>query len=221
MKYLLEAQNPGKAWRYKNYNKNPGEEDGGNNDTSVTGWAVMALHAAEESGIPIPATAYEGANAWLDEVMSRDDYRVTFGYTEPRKFVYRQPYVTTAAGALVRQFTNQAKGLDGAIAVLTEHLPDGTGKVNYYEWYYGTLVLFQAQGEPWKVWNKALKDALKHVMVYKDGDKNCDWGSADPAKCTWGESGGRVYATACIALCMEVYYRYKVLDTAGGNPAIS
>src|SRR6185369_16735226 len=37
--FLVKAQNPGRAWRYS---VRPGD-----NDTSVTGWAVMALKSAE------------------------------------------------------------------------------------------------------------------------------------------------------------------------------
>ena len=30
----------------------------------------------------------------------------------------------------------------------------------------------------------------------------------------WGDDGGRVYSTACMVMCLEVYYRYdKVFGT--------
>ena len=38
-------------------------------------------------------------------------------------------------------------------------------------------------------------------------------GSWDPIGC-WGDDGGRVYSTAMLAMCLEVYYRYpKVFGT--------
>lgn len=216
VKYLVDAQNPGKAWRYQNYNKTGKvEEEGGNNDTSVTGWVIMALHAAEEAGVPIPPKAYEGANAWLDEVMGqgyKERYDVTYGYYGRHRFVYDQPYVTTAAGVLTRQFTKTDRGIDGAITTLMKRLPTyGKGKTNFYEWYYSTLVIFQYGGEAWKKWNRALIPAICENLHHKETDA-CIWGSMDPDPCTWGRSGGRVYATACAALCMEVYYRYLRLD---------
>jgi hypothetical protein len=62
--FLVEAQNPRKGWRYT--------ARSGDNDTSVTGWCVMALKSAELSSIPVPRAAYEGARTWLDEVTSED-----------------------------------------------------------------------------------------------------------------------------------------------------
>ena len=44
----------------------------------------------------------------------------------------------------------------------------------------------------------------------RDGKDGCLAGSMDP-KDTWGSAGGRVYSTACTALCAEVYYRYSRL----------
>ena len=42
---------------------------------------------------------------------------------------------------------------------------------------------------------------------------SCAEGSWDP-KDPWGEEGGRVYSTALMTLCLEVYYRYpKVFGT--------
>ncbi len=212
IRYLLAAQNPGKAWRYHNYNAGKAAPDGGINDTSVTGWVVMALHAAEEGGIVIPPEAYAGANAWLDEVASEKNYGVMYGYDAKGKFVFNKPFVTTAAGALVRQFTGNMKGVDGAVTVLSSNPPEySEAKANFYEWYYSTLVLFQYGGEPWTKWNEALKKSVCQNLRYKETDA-CVWGSMDPLD-YWGKnSGGRVYSTACAALCMEVYYRYVRLS---------
>jgi len=57
--FVIASQNPGKAWRYS--------AKCGDNDTSVSGWAIMALKSAEMNGLPFPATAYDGALAWLNE----------------------------------------------------------------------------------------------------------------------------------------------------------
>lgn len=68
--YLVSAQNPGKAWRYSHRS--------GDNDTSVTGWAMMALLAARRSGLKFPKSALDGVRAWLDEVT---DAQGRAGYT--------------------------------------------------------------------------------------------------------------------------------------------
>src|SRR6185295_15657099 len=60
--FLVAAQNPGAGWRYG--------VRGGESDTSVTAWAVMALKSAELSGLTFPQSAYEGAVSWLNRVTS-------------------------------------------------------------------------------------------------------------------------------------------------------
>ena len=68
--------------------------------------------------------------------------------------------------------------------------------------------MFQVGGKPWAVWNAHLKtDIVDHqrqdttYCLYK--------GSWDPIG-PWGPDGGRVYSTALMAMCLEVYYRYPV-----------
>jgi hypothetical protein len=55
----------------------------------------------------------------------------------------------------------------------------------------------------WEPWNKALKKAVLDSQRH-DGDEKGSW---DP-KDAWGFPGGRVYSTALMVLCLEVYYRY-------------
>src|SRR5205823_1707818 len=54
----------GKGWRYS--------ARCGDNDSSVTGWAIMALKSAELSELLFPRSAYDGARAWYDEVTESD-----------------------------------------------------------------------------------------------------------------------------------------------------
>ena len=75
---------------------------------------------------------------------------------------------------------------------------------------------FQVGGDPWKKWNDAMKtgiiDSQRHdtdYCMYKGS-----WDPIDP----WGPDGGRVYSTAIMALCLEVYYRYdRVFGTSEGG----
>jgi squalene cyclase len=69
--FTLAAQNPGKGWRYLHRS--------GDNDSSVTGWAVLSLRSAEQAGLAVPASAYDGAVAWFDEVTDENYFRS--GYT--------------------------------------------------------------------------------------------------------------------------------------------
>ena len=203
--YLARCQNPGRGWRYHNYNiaGTPAEEDGAN-DTSVTGWAVMALKSARVAKLAVPDSAFQGASAWLDEVYDAGaDYKATFGYTKKKAFVHKLPQTTTSVGVLVRLLLGQNKGVQEGAATLLERTPDWKA-TNFYYWYYGSLALFQVGGESWAEWNRPMKETLcRHQET-----RGCEDGSWDPAQDRWGESGGRVYTTALGCLCLEVYYRY-------------
>ena len=70
--FVLQAQNPYGAWRY-NYPPN------GDNDTSVTGWMVMALKSAKMSGLTIDDGALMSALTWVDQMTDPISGRT--GYT--------------------------------------------------------------------------------------------------------------------------------------------
>ncbi|MHC4600682.1 MAG: prenyltransferase/squalene oxidase repeat-containing protein, partial [Planctomycetota bacterium] len=69
--FLVECQNPYLGWRY---GKRTGE-----NDTSVTAWAVLALKSAKISGLHVPRESFDGALNWLDKVT--DEVYCKSGYT--------------------------------------------------------------------------------------------------------------------------------------------
>jgi hypothetical protein len=125
----------------------------------------------------------------------------------------------TAEALVCRQFLGVSHDLTTAHEagnfVLTE-LP-GQRDDNVYYWYYGTLGMFQLQGEHWKRWNKSLQESLLHTQR-GDGDARGSW---DPDK-VWGAYGGRVYSTALSTLCLEVYYRFLPLyvEAAGRERAV-
>ena len=79
-----------------------------------------------------------------------------------------------------------------------------TGKVDMYYWYYATLSMFQMGGSYWTAWNNKMKEAIVNSQR-KDGNFAGSWDNVDP----WGEDGGRVYSTAVMTMCLEVYYRYR------------
>ncbi len=79
------------------------------------------------------------------------------------------------------------------------------GSIDMYYWYYGTLAMFQVGGSHWKTWNKHMKGAIvKHQHPKGSGARTGSWDPIGP----WGGDGGRVYSTACMVMCLEVYYRY-------------
>ena len=55
--------------------------------------------------------------------------------------------------------------------------------------------------------------ALLKLITVNGNSPPCFEGSWDPLD-PWGEEGGRVYSTALMVLCLEVYFRYgKVLGS--------
>ncbi|MEO0650505.1 MAG: hypothetical protein AAFZ65_07500, partial [Planctomycetota bacterium] len=91
--------------------------------------------------------------------------------------------------------------------------PGGGGRIDMYYWYYATYAVYQLSdkmGSAWSKWERALEDA---VLSSQRSSPPCFEGSWDPMG-PWGEEGGRVYSTALMVLCLEVYFRYgKVLGS--------
>jgi len=208
--FLIAAQNPGKGWRYSH--------KCGDNDSSVTGWAVMALRSAELSGLPLPKTAYDGARAWFDEVTDETG-RAGYNFKGSGKVStpnlnedFEHHETMTAIGMTARIFMDRNRGdarLAGGCDLLLRDKPkwDGTF-IDFYYWYFGSFALFQfdgPQGPKWKSWNESVKDCL--VRNQNAAASGCRAGSWEPVD-RWSGMGGRVYATAINALTLEVYYRY-------------
>ena len=114
----------------------------------------------------------------------------------------------TAEALVCKQFLGiprQNPASDEAGNFLLGELP-GMGERNYYYWYYGTLGMYQLQGEHWRRWNEALTTQLLQSQLTA-GEAAGTWEPND----VWGGYGGRVYSTALATLCLEVYYRYLPL----------
>jgi serine/threonine protein kinase len=210
--FTIAAQNPGKGWRYS--------AKCGDNDSSVSGWAIQMLRAAELAELSFPKSAYEGALAWFHEASELSGYnQVGYNarstgkvYNAGKNEQFDNHATMTAAGVLSRLFMGRRKGGDSALQgfnLLVSDLPDWkTNKIDFYYWYYSSVALFQydgPDGPAWKKWNEPMKNALvPNQKTAKDGCRNGSW---DPDNERWGADGGRVYATAINALTLETYYR--------------
>jgi hypothetical protein len=209
--FVVAAQNPGKGWRYA--------AKCGDNDTSVSGWAIMALKSAELSDLAFPRTAYEGAMNWLNEATETNGYaRVGYNargtgkvYVPGKNEQFDHHESMSAVAVMSRIFMQKKRDPSmNAVNLLVGDLPEWkTNKIDFYYWYYTSLALFQYDGPDgpmWKKWNEPMKNALvPNQHTGKDGCRNGSWNS-DVDR--WGFEGSRVYATAINALTLEVYYRY-------------
>ena len=214
IRFVLQSQNPYGAWRYAS-------PPDGDNDTSVTGWMVMALKSAKMVGLTIDDQAFENALAWVDQMTDPVSGRT--GYTDmggrssrfpglAQRFPAEQSESMTAVGVLLRIFGGRTRERDPQIergaellAARLPHWSTETGQIDFYYWYYGTLAMYQVGGARWERWNEAIQSAI--IEHQRTDPSECQQGSWDPLD-PWSAIGGRVYATALNCLSMEVYYRY-------------
>jgi hypothetical protein len=221
--YVNACQNPYRGWRY---GKRPGDDD-----SSVTGWMLMALKAAKDAGIAVNDRSMKDGLAYIDSLTDPDTGRT--GYVRqgeapvrPEGMQARWPGAEseslTAVAMCSRIFCdaweNNALMTAGA-ELLSKKLPvwdEAKGTIDMYYWYYGTLVMHQLGGARWEAWNRSLKPAVVDQQIASAA--GCAEGSWDP-KDPWGEEGGRVYSTALMTLCLEVYYRYPRVFGTRRQPA--
>jgi tetratricopeptide (TPR) repeat protein len=203
--YIVRARDPKKGgWRY--------EPAGGEADTSVTTWCYRALVAANAAGIEVdlePVTA--GVRQWINSMASADG---TIGYNlrgagvarpeEKMSFLADRSRATTAAGTVTRLLLAGKKydkkrilpSLDRCLERPPTWIPGGD--IDMYYWYCGTLACAADKTRARK-WKKPLhKAVLKHQHKAGSGARTGSW---DPIG-VWGAEGGRVYATAMMALTL-------------------
>ena len=186
---------------------------------SVFGWMILALKSAKIAQLKIPPQVFENAVGHLQACTKKesDGYWGIVSYNPDHA---EPPTLTlTAVGMTCFQFTGFGNDTGHQAEMLAKDPPAWKPGIGYrasdeynlhpqsfYHWYYGTLGMFQAGGEQWKTWNKALKETLLPNQR-KGGDEDGSW---DPVT-TMDLCGGRVYTTAMGALALEVYYRYALL----------
>ena len=223
--FVSIARNPYFAWRYG--------VKAGDNDTSVTTWMTMALWTARRindaevrAGRLAPFVydedAFEGVKSWVDKMTDPDYGRVgyqTRGANSGRvvgleeRFPPERCEATTAEGLCLRLAIGQSARAQPEIvkglALLGNSPPtwnDRDGSIDYCYWYFGTLALREIGGDAWAKWRRALLAAV--LPNQRSDGESCDLlGSWDPVD-AWGGEGGRVYATALLALALEAPFRY-------------
>jgi hypothetical protein len=212
--YLISAKNPAKGWRY--------QPRDGQSDSSVTGWATMALKSAELAGLNVDPNVFADIKSFYDDITNPVDGLV--GYTElgsvAIKSNEKDPKVqpsSTAIGIMARIFIDKKaidpvirKGVDRILQDLPVWDTTYPSIIDYYYWFFGSYCLNQYDGPDgpcWRKWNEQMTDVL--ITNQHPKADGCAWGSWDPID-RWGEEGGRVYSTAINVLTLEVYYRLGI-----------
>jgi hypothetical protein len=198
------------------------------NDSSVTGWNVMALKSALAGQLNI-GNGMEGAKRWLDTVWkaTNPDWAKFDPYKDESKYPYS--YMSdqgapvghqnmACVGAVCSVFLGHHAGdtmLETLSNYIMAHQMPGAYPCNTYYMYYNTLAIFQVGGDRWQKWNGTVRDML--VGAQRKGN-GCFDGSWDPNGTQFpGNEIGRVLSTAYCCLCLEVYYRYAQV---GNQPAV-
>ncbi len=202
------------------------------NDSSVSGWNVMALKSAVGAGLGEAQKGLDGAKVWLDRAwkatndgregrlpMPTDPYgESTFPYTWNAltnavkvDVGSNKNHDLACVGMVCAVFLGRDAG-DLMLETLANHAmkhqkPISWETYNSYYTYYNTLGMFQVGGDKWKTWNGAVRDFIVNAQRKGDG---CFDGSWDPHRgVQWhGSEVGRVLSTCYAILNLEVYYRY-------------
>jgi hypothetical protein len=211
--FIEACQTPQRGWRY---GIRPGESD-----ASVTGWMLLALKAGKYAGLEVSDRAISEGLAYLDALTDPESGRT--GYQQRGELPVRPPGLAerwpareteslTAVATCARIFcgsTTSSAFMKPAAELLSKTQPvwdESKGSIDMYYWYYATLALHQLGGPAWERWNKSLEKAVIESQV-KEGCAEGSWDPKDP----WGAEGGRVYSTALMTLCFEVYWRYPLV----------
>ena len=222
-RFIIESQNPYLAWRY-------GQNDG-DNDTSVTVWAITALRTMELAGAT-EAHDYSGALKWLNkmtDVEGRTGYQKRGGLsarivpssldgpnwlkTEDVGLEHELSASDTEALTAAAVFARTLLVVDANAVDLGTRLiaaqpfePQyAASPLDLHYAYYGSLARAQLL-TPLKKWHAEVEAGLlARQALLKDG---CADGSWDPAIDAFGSVGGRVYSTALATLALQAQTRY-------------
>ncbi len=198
VQFIINSQTAESGWRYA-----PRDE----NDTSVTGWQILALKSAQIAGIEVPEQTFKWTKLWLDKVRQG-----RAGGLYSYKVGHVVTPVMTAEGAFCQLFTGartKTPETVESIAFLMNNQPvwdPRNRSVNMYYWYYATLAIYLSGAQEFEVWNAAMTKALLKGRN-ASGPAAGSWDPVDQL----GPRGGRIYSTAIGALCLEVYYRFLPL----------
>jgi hypothetical protein len=204
--YIVDSQDPaGGGWRYSPRTAG---------DTSVTGWALMALKSGQMAGLSVPASTLKKVDRFLDSVEApgKDGYQYLSG-NGPTPAM-------TAVGILCREYLGvnmRNPGLLAGVERLKKSPPGATNDL-YYE-YYATQAMHHLGGDSWKFWNegpggpkqKGIRDSLIERQDQGTSGRKGNAGSWPPTGDFGTQQGGRLMATSLSLLTLEVYYRHLPL----------
>jgi Prenyltransferase and squalene oxidase repeat len=190
---FIRCQSDKGGWRYQ-----PQKSD---EDLSVTVMIVVALRAANNAEIPVPAETIEKAVAY---VKSCADPNGGYGYQGPG----RKPQ-TTAAGVVSLQLLGHHE--DATISPALDYLASlpvewgNGGDISYYYYfhYYAIQANYQAGGKYWADWHPRVRELFLNRQN-PDGSWDVPGGAEDPNVV----GPNKIYWTSMASLVLEVYMHF-------------
>ena len=151
----------------------------GEEDPSVTGWAVLAL---------------QSARMW--------DFPVKDGVPAAARVSDASPGIAIVARLFVDQKKSDPRLLDSCDLLLT-HPPRWKPDVmDFHSWHWNTMALFEFDGPSGPRWKAWANPVFQAILSHQRPD-----GSWDPLD-RWCVDGGRTYATAVNALTLQTSRRF-------------
>jgi prenyltransferase beta subunit len=181
---IIRTQNPQGGWRY--------EPSPTGADISVTIMQVMALRAANNGGLHVPAATMKKAIAYIESCYNKQVGGFSYmpGGQGPG-------FARTAAGACVLFLTNKdkAKEIPKAVQFLKANFE--AREHFYYGHYYAAHAMHQVGGKDWEDWYANL---VKYFVPKQTGDGS--WSTMR------GRSAGAVYQTSIAVIILSVPAHY-------------
>jgi hypothetical protein len=190
---ILKAQSPSGGWRY---NPTPGDQD-----LSVTVMQIVALRAANNAEIEVPAQTIDKAVAYVKTCSAPTG---GFGYQGPSAGAQ-----TTAAGIISLQLLGKYDDptVGPAIGFLNK-LPVQwqTPSITYFYYfhYYAIQAQYQAGGNSWNEWHPRVRELLLEKQN-ADGSWDLPPGSAETEAVV---GPNKIYSTAMASLILEIYMHF-------------
>jgi hypothetical protein len=204
---LVSAQCETGGWDYSPNSKR--------SDTSVSGWAIMALKSAKVSYIEVPDDCMKKAADYFQKATTAQGESTSYASEGGLVNTGGGSERMTAVALTCLQFLGVKREdvqVQGSANKTISRLPN-VATPDLYLTYYQSLGLFQlgVRGDLWKKFNPPMKESLLATQV-KVGTFQENKGSWNPEPDIHGKSWGRVGETALAALILEIYYRYKEIE---------
>ena len=190
---LVKSQSPSGGWRY---HPKPGDQD-----LSVTVMQIVALRAANNAEIPVPAQTIEKAIAYVKTCAHT---KGGFGYQKPG-----QKSQTSAAGVVSLQLLGRyddpsiPKTLDYLSKIPVEWKRNSV-QYFYYFHYYAIQANYQAGGKHWNDWHPKIRELLLSKQN-ADGSWDVPAGTAESANVV---GPNKIYYSSMASLILEVYMHF-------------